>query len=75
MFTRFTLFIGFFFLSIACGTGQGPRFLNIQNTESFTKKDEKERLIAEVKAKYEFLLANKGFSGEILVAKIGRAHV
>lgn len=71
MFTRFTLFIGFFFLSIACGTGQGPRFLNIQNTESFTKKDEKERLIAEVKAKYEFLLANKGFSGEILVAKNG----
>ena len=70
MFIRFTLLLGFFFLSIACGTGQGPRFLDITQT-SILSNDEKERLIAEVKAKYETLLGNKGFSGEILIAKNG----
>lgn len=71
MFVRFTLLLGFFFLSIACGTGQGPRFLNLTAPSSHINNDEKERLIAEVKAKYESLLGNKGFSGEILIAKNG----
>lgn len=70
MFIRFTLLLGFFFLSIACGTGQGPRFLDITNN-SILSNDEKERLIAEVKAKYETILGNKGFSGQILIAKNG----
>ena len=70
MFIRFTLLLGFFFLSIACGTGQGPRFLDI-TSKTILSNDEKERLIAEVKAKYETLLGNKGFSGEILIAKNG----
>ena len=70
MFIRFTLLLGFFFLSIACGTGQGPRFLDI-SSKTILSNDEKERLIAEVKAKYETLLGNKGFSGEILIAKNG----
>jgi CubicO group peptidase (beta-lactamase class C family) len=70
MFIRFTLLLGFFFLSIACGTGQGPRFLDITHN-SILSNDEKERLIAEVKAKYETLLGNKGFSGQILIAKNG----
>ena len=70
MFIRITLLLGFFFLSIACGTGQGPRFLDITNN-SILSNDEKERLIAEVKAKYETILGNKGFSGQILIAKNG----
>ena len=70
MFMRFTLSLGFFFLSIACGTGQGPRFLNISAT-TVLNNDEKERLIKEVKAKYETILGNKGFSGQILIAKNG----
>ena len=68
MLIRFTLLLGFFFLSISCGTGQGPRFSdNMSNT--VLTNDEKERLIAEVKAKYETILGNKGFSGQILIAK------
>ena len=70
MFMRFTLLLGFFFLSIACGTGQGPRFLDISAT-TILNNDDKERLIAEVKAKYETILGNKGFSGQILIAKNG----
>ena len=70
MLFRFTLLLGFFFLSISCGTGQGPRFLD--NTSNIIlSNDEKERLIAEVKAKYQTLLGNKGFSGQILIAKNG----
>ena len=70
MLIRFTLLLGFFFLSISCGTGQGPRFSdNMSNT--VLTNDEKERLIAEVKAKYETILGNKGFSGQILIAKNG----
>jgi hypothetical protein len=47
MLIRFTLLLGFFFLSISCGTGQGPRFLD--NTSNIIlSNDEKERLIAEV---------------------------
>ncbi len=71
MFIRLSLLLGFFFLSIACGTGQGPRFLNNTQPSAVINNDEKERLIAEVKAKYEILLGNKGFSGEILIAKKG----
>jgi CubicO group peptidase (beta-lactamase class C family) len=70
MLIRFTLLLGFFFLSISCGTGQGPRFSD--NTSNIIlSNDEKERLIAEVKAKYETILGNKGFSGQILIAKNG----
>lgn len=70
MFIRFTLLLCFFFLSISCGTGQGPRFLDNTSNTVLTN-DEKERLIAEVKAKYETILGNKGFSGQILIAKNG----
>ena len=70
MLIRFTLLLGFFFLSISCGTGQGPRFLDNTFNNVLTN-DEKERLIAEVKSKYETILGNKGFSGQILIAKNG----
>jgi CubicO group peptidase (beta-lactamase class C family) len=70
MFIRFTLLLCFFFLSISCGTGQGPRFLD-NTSKTILSNDEKERLMAEVKAKYQTLLGNKGFSGQILIAKNG----
>jgi CubicO group peptidase (beta-lactamase class C family) len=70
MFIRFTLLLCFFFLSISCGTGQGPRFLD-NTSKTILSNDEKERLMAEVKAKYQILLGNKGFSGQILIAKNG----
>ncbi len=71
MIVRFTLLLSFFFLSIACGTGQGPRFLDNSQSTTLLTHEEKERLIAEVKAKYETLLGNRGFSGQILIAKNG----
>jgi CubicO group peptidase (beta-lactamase class C family) len=70
MLIRCTLLLGFFFLSISCGTGQGPRFLDNTSNTVLTN-DEKESLIAEVKSKYETILGNKGFSGQILIAKNG----
>jgi CubicO group peptidase (beta-lactamase class C family) len=71
MIVRFTLLLSFFFLSIACGTGQGPRFSDNSQSTTLLTHEEKERLIAEVKAKYETLLGNRGFSGQILIAKNG----
>ena len=75
MIVRISLLLGVFFLSCACGTGQGPKM----NSESavasnFTYKNlgatEKEKLAEEVRAKYQKLLG-KNFSGEIVVAKNG----
>ena len=75
MIVRMSLLFGIFFLSCACGTGQGPK-MNTEATVStnFTYKHlgagEKEKYADEVRAKYEKLLG-KNFSGEILVAKNG----
>ena len=72
MIVRLALFIAFFFLTSACGTSQGPKYLENPNfTALKLSSTEKERLISEVKAKYDLLLGKKGFSGEILVAKNG----
>ncbi len=74
MIARCSLLIGIFFLSCACGTGQGPK---IHDTEvaNFTYRSltsgEKEKYADAVKTKYEALLGNRGFSGQILVAKNG----
>lgn len=74
MIARLTLFICIFFLSCSCGTSQGPRNLETNNN-TFTyhnlTSNDKERLGNEVKAKYETILGNRGFSGQILVAKNG----
>ena len=75
MIARLTLFIGIFFLSCSCGTSQGPRNLETNNGEPFVyhnlTSNDKERLGNEVRAKYETILGNRGFSGQILVAKNG----
>ncbi len=72
MIVRLAFLFAFIFLSCACGTSQGPKYLENPNFASLKlSSTEKERLIAEVKAKYDLLLGKKGFSGEILVAKNG----
>ena len=64
--------LGFFFLNCSCGTSQGPKYVsNPSFPTNVISSIDKVKLTAEVKAKYESLLANKGFSGEILVAKNG----
>ena len=64
--------LGFFFLNCSCGTSQGPKSVsNPSFPTNVISSIDKVKLTAEVKAKYESLLANKGFSGEILVAKNG----
>ena len=64
--------LGFFFLNCSCGTSQAPKYVsNPSFPTNVISSIDKVKLTAEVKAKYESLLANKGFSGEILVAKNG----
>ena len=64
--------LGFLLLNCSCGTSQGPKYVsNPSFPTNVISSIDKVKLTAEVKAKYESLLANKGFSGEILVAKNG----
>jgi len=73
MIVRFSLILGIFLLSCSCGTSQGPNQIGyIPFTYQPLKLEDKDRLMAVVKAKYESLLGNKGFSGQILVAKNGQ---
>jgi CubicO group peptidase (beta-lactamase class C family) len=73
MIVRFTLLFTFFIISCSCGTSQGPKYLENNGGFVYRKLSEadKARLAEEVRAKYEKLLGNRGFSGEILVAKNG----
>ena len=72
MIVRLIGMLGFFFLNCSCGTSQGPKYVsNPSFPTNLISSIDKVKLTAEVKAKYESLLANKGFSGEILVAKNG----
>jgi CubicO group peptidase (beta-lactamase class C family) len=75
MIVRISLLSTLFVLICACGTSQGPKYQEGLNTPSFTynklSDTERDRLNTEVKAKYEKLLGNRGFSGQILVAKNG----
>ncbi|MEI7959301.1 MAG: serine hydrolase domain-containing protein [Chitinophagaceae bacterium] len=72
MIVRLTLILGIFFLSCSGGTSQGslPMEVNRPSKPSLSAVD-KEKLMEEIKAKYEKLLGSKGFSGEIVVAKNG----
>ena len=64
--------LGFFFLNCSCGTSQGPKYVsNPSFPTNVISSIDKVKLTAEVKAKYESLLANNGFCGEIIVAKNG----
>jgi CubicO group peptidase (beta-lactamase class C family) len=75
MIVRISLLFTFFIISCSCGTSQGPR--SIDNTENIPfvynklSANDKLKYADEVKAKYEKLLGNRGFSGQILVAKNG----
>ena len=72
MIARFALIFTFYFLSCACGTSQGPKYIDNPNfSAAGLSSTDKEKLTAEVKAKYDLLLGKKGFSGEIVVAKNG----
>lgn len=72
MIVRLVYLFGFLFLNASCGTSQAPKFLSNPNfTNIALSATDKEKLSAEVKAKYDLLLGNKGFSGEIIVAKNG----
>ena len=72
MIVRLVGILGFFFLNCSCGTSQVPKYVsNPSFPTNVISGIDKVKLTAEVKAKYESLLANKGFSGEILVAKNG----
>jgi CubicO group peptidase (beta-lactamase class C family) len=74
MVVRFSLLLSIFFLSCACGTGQGPK-IHTPETPVFTyhnlSNGDKEKYVDAVKAKYEALLGKHNFSGQILVAKNG----
>lgn len=74
MIARVSFLLGIFFLTCSCGTSQGPSH-STSSQANFTYKNistqEKERLANEVKSKYESMLGNRGFSGQILVAKNG----
>ena len=75
MIVRISLLSTLFILICACGTSQGPKYQEALNTPSFTYNKltdtERNRLGAEIKAKYDKILGNRGFSGQILVAKNG----
>ena len=75
MIVRISFLSTLFVLICACGTSQGPRFQDALNTPSFTynklSDTERDRLSAEIKLKYDKLLGNRGFSGQILVSKNG----
>jgi CubicO group peptidase (beta-lactamase class C family) len=75
MIVRISFLSTLFVLICACGTSQGPIFQDALNTPSFTynklSDTERDRLSAEIKLKYDKLLGNRGFSGQILVAKNG----
>ena len=74
MIVRIPLLLFAFFLSCAGGPNQGPKANAEVAPNNFTYKTlsngEKERLAAEIRAKYEKLLG-RSFSGEIVVAKNG----
>jgi CubicO group peptidase (beta-lactamase class C family) len=74
MIVRIPLLFFAFFLSCAGGPSQGPKANADIAPNNFTYKSlsagEKEKLAAEIRAKYEKILG-KSFSGEIIVAKNG----
>ena len=75
MIVRISLLLTFFIISCSCGTSQGP--ISLDNSENIPfvynklSANDKTKYADEVKAKYEKLIGNRGFSGQILVAKNG----
>lgn len=73
MIVRFLLFSCIFFLNASCGTSQGPNYTESANNFVYNKisAQEKEQYADAIKLKYQSILGNKNFSGQILVAKNG----
>ncbi len=74
MIVRLSLLTFIFFISCACGTSQGPKYAP-ESIKAIVYKplanSDKEKYAEQIKAKYEKLLGNRGFSGQIIVAKNG----
>ncbi len=73
MIVRLLLFSCIFFLNASCGTSQGPNYSESANNFVYNKisTQEKEQYADAIKLKYQSILGNKNFSGQILVAKNG----
>lgn len=73
MIVRLLLFSCIFFLNASCGTSQGPNYSESANNFVYNKisAQEKEQYADAIKLKYQSILGNKNFSGQILVAKNG----
>jgi CubicO group peptidase (beta-lactamase class C family) len=73
MIVRCFLLLQILLLTASCGSSQGPNYNLSGNNFSYNKITtvEKEQYATAIKTKYQSILGNKNFSGQILVAKNG----
>ena len=73
MIVRCFLLLQILLLTASCGSSQGPNYLVAANNFTYNKisTGEKEQYAEAIKLKYQSILGNKNFSGQILVAKNG----
>ena len=73
MIVRIFLLSCILFLNASCGTGQGPNYTNSATNFTYNKltAEAKDQYTEAIKLKYQSILGNKNFSGQILVAKNG----
>ena len=73
MVVRSFLLLQILLLTASCGSSQGPNFTLSGNNYTYNKisTGEKEQYAEAIKTKYQSILGNKNFSGQILVAKNG----
>ena len=73
MIVRCFLLLQILLLTASCGSSQGPNFTLSGNNYTYNKisTGEKEQYAEAIKTKYQTILGNKNFSGQILVAKNG----
>jgi len=73
MIVRCFLLLQILLLTASCGSSQGPNY-NLSGNHFIYNKistGEKEQYAEAIKTKYQTILGNKNFSGQILVAKNG----
>ena len=71
MIVRFSLLLGIFIFTSACGTGQLNNTNEIDSLSKALTPELKEKYAAQIKIKYEQLLGNR-FSGQIVISKNGQ---
>ena len=73
MIVRCFLLLQILLLTASCGSSQGPNYLGAANNFNYNKisTGEKQQYAEAIKLKYQSILGNKNFSGQILVAKNG----